>query len=154
VSIWYIERNIYSMYSLTINRFVNLLISNAPERIPERCPPSHQLPHTSISCSLPHPWTLFSLHHSLRVDLSLQLNPGVEPAVYTLYPFQTFFSQKAKYLATNQKCTPAKTGWVRGTQQAQSESNPVLLPYHSIHCSFAGSHFATALAIGRTLFTL
>ena len=57
--------------------------------------------------SLPYPWTLFSLHHQLRVDLSLQLNPGVEPSVHTLYPFQIFFSQKAKERVTSQKWTPA-----------------------------------------------
>src|SRR5882724_3030062 len=100
------REKIYAMHSLTINRFVNSLISNAPERIPERCTPSHHLPHLSTSRYLPHPCTLFSLHHQLRVYLSIQLNPGVEPSVYTLYLFQTFFSQKAKYIAANQKCTP------------------------------------------------
>jgi hypothetical protein len=54
-------------------------------------------------------WTPTHKH----VDLPIQPNPGLEPAVYALYPFQTFFSQKTQYLATNPKCTPAKTGWVR-----------------------------------------
>jgi hypothetical protein len=42
-----------------------------------------------------------------HVDSPIQINLGAEPVVYTLYPFQTFFSQKAKYIVTNQKCIPA-----------------------------------------------
>jgi|SRR5882724_9004715 len=44
------------------------------------------------------------------------------------------------------------TGWGRGAKHSQSESNPVLLPYHSAHWSFATSYFATALEMGKNIF--
>jgi hypothetical protein len=56
--------------------------------------------------------------------------------------------EEPQMFARSRKCSRGAalvgTGWGRGTQQAQSESNPVLLPYHHAPTSGELSAFISA----------